>query len=145
MARGYTNRTPEKGERLLAKLSQGYSITAACNAESIGRKTYYDWRKSDPAFAASADEAIEAGTDLLEDAARRRAVAPANSSDTLLIFLLKSRRPEKYRERATIDINLQIRKKAEEMANALGISADTLIAEAEAVAAGTWDTWSPPS
>lgn len=132
---GRTVRTPEKGERLLAKLRQGYSVAAACKAEKIGRTAYYAWIKSDPEFAAAAEDAIEAGTDLLEDEAKRRATGP-RGSDTLLIFLLKARRPEKYRERQQIDITIELRKKAEKMADQLGVSVDELIAEAQLLAEG---------
>jgi hypothetical protein len=59
-------------------------------------QTAYDWRNRDTEFAAAWDAAIESGTDKLEDVARKRAV---NQSDTLMIFLLKGRRPAKYRER----------------------------------------------
>jgi hypothetical protein len=55
---------------------------------------------ADPAFAAQAEDAIEAGTDELEDVARQRA---KDASDTLLIFLLKARRSEKYRERPIVE------------------------------------------
>lgn len=99
-----TIRTPKKGDRFLDKLRQGYSISAACKAEHIGRRSYYDWRKDDPEFAAMADTAIEEGTDHLEDVARKRAVAPKDGSDTLLIFLLKARRPNTYRERADVNV-----------------------------------------
>lgn len=47
------------------------------------------------AFAAEWDEAVDEGTDVLEDVAFRRAV---DGSDRLLIFLLKARRPEKFRD-----------------------------------------------
>jgi hypothetical protein len=96
---GRTVRTQEKGEKLLAKLADGYSVTAACKAEGIGRRTYYDWIEADPDFKAQAEEAVDAGTDVLEDAARKRATAYKNPSDTLLIFLLKGRRPEKFKDR----------------------------------------------
>lgn len=96
---GRTIRTPQKGARLLKKLALGYSISAACRAENIGRGSYYTWRGDDPEFAKAADHAIEEGTDKLEDVARQRAIAPEDGSDTLLIFLLKARRPEAYRER----------------------------------------------
>lgn len=99
MAQGRTVRTPEKGERLLRKLELGYSVSAACRAEGISRSTYYLWRTEDADFAKRADDAVEEGTDRLEDEARKRATAAAEPSDTLLIFLLKGRRPEKYRER----------------------------------------------
>lgn len=90
-----TIRTPEKGERLLKQLALGKSVAASCRAARIGRSTFYEWRAADPAFAARVNGAIEDGTDRLEDVARERAV---RQSDTLLIFLLKARRPEKYRE-----------------------------------------------
>lgn len=99
-----TKHTAEKGEALLEKLSRGYSITSACKAEAIHRRTYYDWREADPAFAAAADEAIDAGIDLLEDEAKRRAVGPMGS-DTLLIFLLKSKRPSVYREKFAHEVS----------------------------------------
>lgn len=95
-----TNPTPKKGERLRAVLRAGGSVTAACQAEGVHRSTYYAWRAAEPAFAAQADDAIEAGTDELEDVARQRA---KDASDTLLIFLLKARRSEKYRERHIVE------------------------------------------
>ena len=97
MARGRTSRTPKNRETIIAALREGLSVGGACAVAGMARNTYYDWRKADPEFAAEADEAIENGTDFLEDVARQRAT---DSSDTLLIFLLKARRPEKYRERA---------------------------------------------
>lgn len=96
-----TGGTP-KGEKLLAKLALGYSISAACRAERIGRTTYYRWRKEDLDLAALCDDAIETGTDLLEDKARDRAV---KQSDTLIIFLLKARRREKYGDRSIHEVS----------------------------------------
>lgn len=95
MVCGRTVRTTKKAEKLLNKLSNGYSISAACAAENIGRRTYYEWRDADSEFAADADEAIEIGIDKLEDEANRRAKGP-DGSDTLLIFLLKSKRRQVY-------------------------------------------------
>jgi hypothetical protein len=138
-----TDATPKKGEKLLLKLQEGESVASACRAQRISRATYYRWLKEDPTFAANAEDALEVGTDLLEDEAKRRAVG-LNGSDTLLIFLLKARRPDKYRERHTVDVNVQIRKRAEQMAEQLGVPVDDLMAQAEAVASGAWDTWSPP-
>ena len=100
---GRTIRTAEKGEKLLAKLSQGFSVSSACVAEKISRTAFYEWKRSDEAFAALVDDAIESGTDRLEDVALKRAVAPKDASDTLLIFLLKGRRPDKFRERASVE------------------------------------------
>jgi len=69
---------------------------------------------TDEAFAAAWDDAVNQGTDVLEAEALRRAKDRFNEprfyegdvcghvrkySDTLLIFLLKARRPEKYQGR----------------------------------------------
>ena len=66
----------------------------------IGRRTAYDWREADEDFAKDWEDAVEAGTDALEDVAIERA---KNSSDTMLIFMLKARRPEKFRENRTYE------------------------------------------
>lgn len=88
-------------------------MTAAAELAVVNRKTVYDWRHADPEFAAAWDDAIEAGTDLLEDEARRRAYSGYDKplvsqgkvvgtyleySDTLMTLLLKGRRPKKFRE-----------------------------------------------
>jgi hypothetical protein len=67
----------------------------------MARTTVYEWREADQDFAASWDEAIESGTDALEDEAIKRAKA---GSDTLMIFLLKARRPNKYKERTHTEL-----------------------------------------
>jgi len=82
-------------KRFLAVLAAGHSVMTAAEAAGVARQTVYRWRQEDEAFARAWDEAIEAGTDRLEDEALRRAFA---GSDTLLIFLLKARRPAKYRD-----------------------------------------------
>ncbi len=109
-----TKRTPKKVEAFLDGLSAGLSVTGACEQAVIGRRTVYEWREQDPDFAANWDAALEAGTDILEDEARRRAVEGVEEpvfyqgkpvgqvrkySDVLLIFLLKGRRPEKFKDR----------------------------------------------
>lgn len=110
-----TIRTPEKKEKFLKKLvSTGGNVSAACRVIKIGRTTAYDWKKEDSAFALEWDEAIESGTDDLEEEARRRAYKGTRKpvyykgskvgeiqeySDTLMIFLLKGNRPEKYKDR----------------------------------------------
>ena len=110
-----TIRTPEKGEKFLKTLRlTGGNVSRACKAEGIGRRTAYEWRASDEAFARAWDEAVEAGLDELEQEAYRRAFKGTKKpvyqkgelvghiqeySDTLTIFLLKGGRPEKFRER----------------------------------------------
>jgi len=92
-----TIRTDEVRTKFLEALSEGMSIANAAGAAGAGRGAMYIWRREDPLFAADWDEAVEVGTDLLEDEARRRAM---NGSDQVLMFLLKARRPQQYKDRA---------------------------------------------
>lgn len=73
-------------------------ITYAARAAGVDRSTVYHWRDADDAFAKRFYDAIEDSTELLETTAFKRATQKEMPSDTLLIFLLKARRPERYRE-----------------------------------------------
>src|SRR6266545_4876428 len=84
----------------LIALENTGSVTEAARTAQMDRCKVYYYRRNDPVFAALWDEAIEKACDLLEDEARRRAF---NGSDVLLMFLLKGRRPQVWREsRASI-------------------------------------------
>lgn len=76
-------------------------VSEAARRVKVGRSTVYEWRKEDPAFAAAWDDIDAALADELEAEAIRRAKA---GSDTLLIFLLKGLKPERYRERVQADL-----------------------------------------
>jgi hypothetical protein len=91
-----TDVTTKKRDAVLRSLALGNSISAACRSGRICRQTYYRWRDEDEAFGMAVADAIEEGTDRLEDEAKRRAM---KQSDTLIIFLLKARRPDKYKDR----------------------------------------------
>lgn len=65
----------------------------ACTRAGIGRRTYYEWRDADPEFAAQADEAIEDGTDILEDVLRSVAIG---GNVKALLATLKARRRDKW-------------------------------------------------
>lgn len=80
----------------LNNLSRNGIILEACQAAKISRTTYYEHYKADREFARLADLALEEAGDVLEAEARRRAIV--EKSDTLLIFLLKGIKPEKFRE-----------------------------------------------
>ncbi len=109
-----TKVTPLKKAEFLTALEQTASVTAAALSTGVSRTEWYRTRDEDPQFAADWVLANDRGTDALEDEAVRRAhegtLKPVYQgkelvghireySDTLLIFTLKARRPEKYRER----------------------------------------------
>lgn len=101
-------------------------VTVAAQVAVKGRTTVYEERKRNPEFELAWQEAEEASTDMLEAKAIQRATAEKNPSDTLLIFLLKARRPQKYRD------NLAIQHSA---ASTPEGTAEELRAQAEALAA----------
>lgn len=110
--------TQRNRDRFLALLASACSISHAAREAGFSRKSWYALRQRDEGFAASWDDAIEEGADLLEDEARRRAVEGVEQpvyhggemvgtmrkySDTLLMFLLNGRRPERYCQRASTE------------------------------------------
>jgi len=99
------------------------NVAQSCRAAKINRRAHYEWLKSEPAYAEKFEASSEIAADGLEEEARIRATQGLRQykfdskglpikhpvtgepyyeysrSDTLLIFLLKAARPEKYRER----------------------------------------------
>lgn len=90
-----TNATRSPRETFIDALKTGLSIGGAAKQAGIDRSTAYRWRNEDDAFARAWDDAIEAGTDAIEDALTRRALT---LSDKGAMFLLQARRPGKYRQ-----------------------------------------------
>lgn len=112
-----SKRSSRRESALLEALANGLSVAAAAQRAGIGRRTAFRWKSQDPHFCDRWSEAVEAGTDRLEDEALRRAVEGVEEpvyqggrqvgvvrkyDSQLIMFLLKARRPSKYRERATI-------------------------------------------
>lgn len=110
-----------KKRAFLAAFAETGNISLSCQAAGVRRSTYYEWTEHDGAFGVALAAAREAAIDKLEEEARRRAVEGVTRetgvyhngkliateveikySDTLLIFLLKGLRPEKYRERMDV-------------------------------------------
>lgn len=83
--------------------------------------TYRRWRDTDPDFAEAYAEALEAAADALEAEARRRAsegtvrvkfhpktgaqIDEIQYSDSLMMFLLKGSRPDKFAERTKSELS----------------------------------------
>lgn len=76
-------------------------VLVACHAAGISRTQAYRERQRNSSFAQAWDRADEDATEALEAEARRRAMSV---SDTLLIFLLKARRPALYRDNARLEL-----------------------------------------
>ena len=112
----YQNR--ERAARLavfLKALSLGHTVTAAAAEAGMDRRVLYRLRAADPKFAgrwqAALDAHADGSLDPLEEEARRRALEGCEKpiyrggtlvghsrdySDSMLMFLLKAKYPEKY-------------------------------------------------
>ncbi|QTE37495.1 hypothetical protein J3L18_00055 [Mucilaginibacter gossypii] len=112
----------------LLQLEATGNITMSCKKSKVPRRTIYDWLEKDVAFKEAYDKSVQIGIDMLEDEAQRRAYHGTTKpifqngklvgkvqefSDTLLIFLLKGKKPEVYKDRTehsgTIDGSTTIR------------------------------------
>lgn len=110
-------RTAEHRAAVMAALGSGASYTIAAERAGIARSALFKWRKDDPNFDQDCLDAEEEGTDRLEDEAMRRArhgvlkpilykgeqVAEIREySDTLMVTMLKARRPDRFKDRQQI-------------------------------------------
>lgn len=109
------NQTLKAQNDFLEALCAGATIIAAAKAANVSTSLLYRWRKADKEFATDWSGCYEYGADALEAEAQRRAVegtvkpvfhqgqkcgSNREYSDTLLMFLLKSRNPYKFCDRA---------------------------------------------
>jgi hypothetical protein len=120
-----TATTPDAQVKFLEGLARGLSVTGSAQLAGVNRQSVYVWRKADAAFAAAWDEAVESGTDMLEDEVLRRALEgtqePAISmgkvvfqdgaplllrkyADGLAQFLLRGRRRDKFSDRQDVTL-----------------------------------------
>jgi hypothetical protein len=133
-----TDVTPEKGpkwrEPFLIALAGSGNVLVACKHARVSRVSAYRHRAKYPNFRKKWDTAIEESVDLLEIEAQRRAVKGTDKaiwyqgkhvgtvkeySDTLLIFLMKANRPEKYRD------NFDLSKLTEQLAQSNAINRES--------------------
>jgi len=111
--RGRLHRTPKDRAAFLEALQNTGNVSTSCQIAGLPRSCVYDWREADSDFAAHWVSALKLGCDALEDEAVRRGceghLKPVfhqgkeigtirEYSDTLLIFMLKARRPARFRD-----------------------------------------------
>ena len=100
------NATQPLKKAFLRHLRRLHYLQPAADATGVDRVTVWRWREHDPEFALAYASVLEQTTEDLEAAAVRRATRRYEPSDTLLIFLLKARRPDVYRDR--VDLRAQV-------------------------------------
>lgn len=99
------SRSKDPKKRFLAAIEDGLSISSAAKRAGMSRQYAYELKDKDQEFSRLWEEAVEAATDKLEEAAFERA---HDSSDQMMSFLLRARRPKKYGDKRTIDLNASV-------------------------------------
>lgn len=127
-----SSRRPAWTPRFVEVFAATGNVRLAASAVGVSRDAPYKRAQADPEFAAAWLRAREDAIDMLEAEARRRALG---SSDALLVFLLKSERPEKYREK--VEVRVDFRREAERIATRLGVDVEAMIVEAERILAAS--------
>lgn len=109
--------TEDRKALFLDALRECANVTVAARSVGISPGTVYNHRKDDPLFAERFQEALDEAVDMLEYEAHRRAFKGTEEpvfhkgeecgyitkySDPMAMFLLKSHRPDKYRERSEV-------------------------------------------
>ena len=104
-------RTVAAQTAFLQAFAERGTVTAACLASRVGRRTVYDWLAHDEQFARDFDAARHAAADVLEAECRRRGVDGVDEpvyyrctvvgsvrrySDACLLALLKAYRPDRF-------------------------------------------------
>ena len=107
-----------KQRAFLAAYAVCGGISRAAKLAQTPRTNHYEWMLNNAEYAATFEDAKEQACELLEQEARRRAVdgvkkpvfykgkkiaSVVEYSDNLLMFLLKSLKPERYRDNAKIE------------------------------------------
>lgn len=114
-----TSFTPKRQAEFLSLITVGWAVLHAATRVGIIKQTAYELRNRDPAFAEAWAAAKEDGQHRLEEEANRRAMGwievhtdksgeeyeSYKCSDTLMIFLLKSMDPRKYRDQLDVTLN----------------------------------------
>jgi hypothetical protein len=101
----HQRRTAKQRKAVLAAIARGLTVSEAARAAGLERSTVFRWRADDTAFARDYQDAFDAGTDIYEAAARRRAFK--GMSDALLIFLLKQRQPERFNQKM-VEVRVEV-------------------------------------
>lgn len=90
------------------KFLEGYVATGTISGGAlfagVHRHTVYQWQENSETFKADFEAVKDEVADKLEQEAIRRALT---TSDTMLIFLLKGQRPEKYGDKTQHEVTVK--------------------------------------
>lgn len=98
--------TVEKLQLLEEWSTQGLYIKDIAAKMGISVTTVYDWMNKNPEIAAAIKKGRDKSIDMVENALFKSAI---NGNVTAMIFYLKNRAPERYKDRVDNNINTNIK------------------------------------
>ena len=98
--------TVEKLQLLEEWSTQGLYIKDIAAKMGISVSTVYDWMNKNPEIAAAIKKGRDKSIDMVENALFKSAI---NGNVTAMIFYLKNRAPERYKDRIDNNINTDIK------------------------------------
>jgi AcrR family transcriptional regulator len=122
-----TQKSRRARKRLLELLSEGCSISQACAAVGIGRRTFYVWLQNDADFASAVDRAY---TRLIAAAERTLQRAIADGDARAAMWLLERLAPEYRLTRESAPSATENYRVELEVVNAPEVSFEQLLREA---------------
>ncbi len=92
---------------LLEQLQKAPIIESACQKTGVGRSTYYFWRREDPEFARLADDALEAGKQLVSDVAESQLIVSIKEGNITAIITWLKHHHQDYKPKLEISGQLK--------------------------------------
>lgn len=108
-----TARQEREKQLLLEQLKKIPIVQVCCEKLGIGRTTFYDWCKADPAFAMEADRTLAEGISLVNDMVESQLLAAARDGNLgAITYWLKHRHPA-YATK--VDVTARVQKQKDEL------------------------------
>lgn len=103
MKRKSTVERQEKEQKvILEQLRKIPIVQIACERCSLGRTTYYRWRREDPEFKKASDEAMQDGVDMINDLSESQLITLIKEKNFPAIQLWLRQHHPKYRNKVEL-------------------------------------------
>lgn len=122
------SRIDVKKALLIKKLLATPLVEVACKQASVGRSTYYAWRKKDQQFAEATDEALEISSGTINDLAESQLIAAIKDQNLGAITFWLRNNHAKYSDKLKITADIQVTKQLTE-AQEVSITKALLLAD----------------
>lgn len=95
---------PETRDAVIAAIESGCTMGEAAKTVGVNRTTLYRWMAADPEFADRVNAIRDDQDDQVEAVTLKNCLDPDPAHNTLRMFWLKCRRPERYRDTVRAEI-----------------------------------------